>query len=448
MKASRQTRAKLTLLGGDLLLLVSALSLGTYLRVQDLWFSFYENRLATVFFVVVSLLCLFLARGYEVQPQASATKALQKPSLGLIGAMIATAVFFYLAPSIRFGRWIFTLAYLIALFSILGWRLTYFLLQRRHSLAILVMGDPGWAGLAQRLVREFSPRSTVLVWQPDLNANEIPDGQFPNGGPVDEANLDLAILAGHARDAVVIRKAAALRLNGVEVWDLLRLSAEFAERLPARLLDEHWLATAEGFRSLSDRSFRAGKRLLDIFLAVGGLLLTSPLLAVAALAIKLQDGGKVIYSQERLGRGERPFRVYKLRTMISSAEAISGPVWASGKDPRVTRAGRWLRRLRFDEIPQMWNVLKGEMSCVGPRPERPCFATELKAKYPYYAYRHLVRPGITGWAQIRCPYAASEEATLRKLEYDLYYVQNASFLFDLRIILKTISIVASAWGSR
>lgn len=133
--------------------------------------------------------------------------------------------------------------------------------------------------------------------------------------------------------------------------------------------------------------------------------------------------------------------------MVGKAEDGTGPVWASPGDPRVTRVGRWLRKLRIDEIPQMWNVLKGEMSFVGPRPERPVFVETLQSKYAVYSLRHLVRPGITGWAQVRCPYAASEEDNLLKLEYDLYYLQNASMLFDIRIILKTISTVAFGWGS-
>jgi lipopolysaccharide/colanic/teichoic acid biosynthesis glycosyltransferase len=134
--------------------------------------------------------------------------------------------------------------------------------------------------------------------------------------------------------------------------------------------------------------------------------------------------------------------------MVDGAEGASGPVWASPDDPRVTGVGHWLRKLRIDEIPQMWNVLRGEMSFVGPRPERLVFVEALQEKFPVYSLRHLMRPGITGWAQVRCPYAASEDDALLKLEYDLYYLQNASLLFDLRIILKTVSTVVSGGGSR
>jgi lipopolysaccharide/colanic/teichoic acid biosynthesis glycosyltransferase len=234
----------------------------------------------------------------------------------------------------------------------------------------------------------------------------------------------------------------------VRVWNLPHLCAEFAERLPAPYLDERWLATAEGFHSLHEQSFHVIKRLADITLALGVLILALPLLVVAAVLIRLQDGGPVFYSQERVGQRGRVFRIHKLRTMVGDAEGDTGPVWAAPRDPRITHVGRWLRKLRIDEIPQVWNVLVGEMSFVGPRPERPVFVAALQRKCAVYPLRHLLRPGMTGWAQIRTPYAGSEADALLKLEYDLYYLQNASLLFDLRIILKTITIVFSAWGAR
>ena len=220
------------------------------------------------------------------------------------------------------------------------------------------------------------------------------------------------------------------------------------ERVPAQYIDESWLAAAERSSSLNQPSFQVIKRWVDITVALGGLILASPLLLLAAVLIKLQDGSPVFYSQERAGKGGKIFRIHKLRTMVGQAEQDSGPVWALPTDPRVTRVGRWLRRLRIDEIPQMWNVLRGEMSCVGPRPERPVFVEALQRRCAAYSLRHLIRPGITGWAQIRCPYGASQEDALLKLEYDLYYLQNASLMFDLRIMLRTIFIVISGRGSR
>ncbi|MGD0227216.1 MAG: exopolysaccharide biosynthesis polyprenyl glycosylphosphotransferase [Terriglobia bacterium] len=447
MKASMRVKIKLTLLAGDLVVLMLCLAAGTYIRLSEI--SSLDERYSTaaILCLMIYPLCLYLSRSYEVQPEASSAENLRRPFLGLLIAITVCSFLFYFAPDVRFGRGIFAIANVLLVFALLGWRLGVFLRLRRRSLAILLMGNSAAVETAQQLIREFSPLSQTQVWQAGPESESTPGHLDPHGAHAGEDEFDLLVLAGHSDDASTLRMAAALRLKGVLVWSLPRLFSEFAERLPARYLDERWMATAEGFRSLNETSFQVIKRLVDISLAFWGLLASFPLLALAAALIKLQDGGPVFYTQERVGKGGQPFRVHKLRTMVGKAEDGTGPVWASPDDPRVTRVGRWLRKLRIDEIPQMWNVLKGEMSFVGPRPERPVFVETLQSKFAVYSLRHLVRPGITGWAQVRCPYAASEEDNLLKLEYDLYYLQNASMLFDIRIILKTISIVASGWGS-
>ncbi len=448
MKASLQIKTSLALLAGDLVFLTMSLALGTYIRLGEVSFFYEENGLATALCLAVYPLSLYLTRAYEVQPEASSAQNLRRPLLGLLFATIATSFFFYLAPTYRYARGIFAAANLFFALFLIIWRLGFFLRLRRRSLAVLIMGNPTEVETARQLIREFSPSSKTYIWHPENDSPGALANLESNGAPARADDFDLLILAGQSLEPATIRRAAALRLEGVRVWDLPRLCAEFAERLPAQYLDERWLATAEGFHSLHEQSFHVIKRLADITLALGGLILASPLLLVAAALVKLQDGGPVFYSQERVGRLGKVFRVQKLRTMVGDAEEDTGPVWATPGDPRITRVGRWLRKLRIDEIPQVWNVLMGEMSFVGPRPERPVFVAALQRKCAVYALRHLLRPGITGWAQIRCPYAASEEDTLLKLEYDLYYLQNASLLFDLRITLKTISIVFSAWGAR
>ncbi|MFZ0959699.1 MAG: exopolysaccharide biosynthesis polyprenyl glycosylphosphotransferase [Terriglobia bacterium] len=447
MKAPLQIKIKLALLVGDILFLALCLAAATYIRLAFVQPLYEQYGTAAALCFMIYPLCLYLTRSYEVQPEGSSAENLRRPLLGLIIAVTACSFFFYFAPDVRFGRGIFAIANILFVFSLLGWRLGIFLRLRRRSLAILLMGNPNAVEIARQLIREFSPLSQTHIGQPEAKTGNAQDHLDANGVPSGEGGFDLLVLAGHSLDPSTLRKAAELRLRGVPVWNLPRLFSEFAERLPARFIDERWLATAEGFGSLNETSFQVIKRLVDICLAFTGLLLSSPLLALAAVLIKLQDGGSVFYSQERVGKGGRTFRVHKMRTMVGRAEDMTGPVWASRDDPRVTRVGRWLRKLRIDEIPQMWNVLEGEMSFVGPRPERPIFVQILQSRYAVYSLRHLVRPGITGWAQVRCPYAASEEDNLLKLEYDLYYLQNASLLFDIRIILKTISIVASVWGS-
>jgi exopolysaccharide biosynthesis polyprenyl glycosylphosphotransferase len=447
MQAPVRIKAKLALLGGDLVLLSLCILAGSYIRRSEIWPLFGQYSTAWILCLMIYPLCFYLTRSYEVQPEASSAENLRRPLLGLLIAASSTSLLFFFAPEIRFGRGIFAIANALYIVVLLLWRLFVFVRLRRRSLSVLLMGNPSAIEMACELIHEFTPGSQTRIWhaeaQPVDDSAHLNPHVLPNG----EEEYDLLILAGHSLDAATLRKAAALRLKGVMVWNLPRLWSEFAERLPARFVDERWVATAEGFRSLNEQSFQVTKRLVDICLASLGLVLGFPVMAFAAVLIKSQDGGSVFYSQERVGKGEKPFRVYKLRTMRDQAENGTGPVWASPNDPRVTRIGHWLRKLRIDEIPQMWNVLKGEMSFVGPRPERPVFVEALQSKYPVYSLRHLVRPGITGWAQVRCQYAASEEDNLLKLEYDLYYLQNASMLFDLRIILKTISTVASGWGS-
>jgi exopolysaccharide biosynthesis polyprenyl glycosylphosphotransferase len=447
MKAPLQIKIKLLLLVGDLLLLTLCLAVATYIRLEDFGLLYEEYGTAWALCLAIYPLSLYLTRSYEAQPEASSIENLRRPLLGLVVAATATLFVFFFAPDIRFGRGIFAIANFMLVFVLLGWRLVVFLRLRRRTLSILLMGSPPTVDIARQLIREYSPHSQTSLWEPGEDSGASQPTLFPQGAASRNGDFDLLVLAGQSLDPSTLRKAAELRLQGVTVWNLPKLFSEFAERLPARYLDEHWVATAEGFRSLNERSFQVLKRIGDVLLAATGLILGLPILALAAVLIKVGDGGPVFYSQERVGKGGRAFRVHKLRTMVGRAEDHTGPVWAVRDDQRVTAVGRWLRRLRIDEIPQTWNVIKGEMSFVGPRPERPVFAEALQNKYPVYSLRHLVRPGITGWAQVRCPYAASEEDTLHKLEYDLYYLQNASILFDIRIIMKTISTVASAWGS-
>jgi exopolysaccharide biosynthesis polyprenyl glycosylphosphotransferase len=190
------------------------------------------------------------------------------------------------------------------------------------------------------------------------------------------------------------------------------------------------------------------KRVASLVTSTIGLLLSLPLLPFVVLAIKISSPGKILYRQNRVGREGVVFRCYKFRTMHSDAEADSGPTWARDDDPRITRVGSFLRKTRMDEIPQLWNVLRGDMSLVGPRPERPEFVAELNQKIPYYHLRHSVRPGITGWAQVLYKYGSSVEDAKEKLRYDLYYVKNASAGLDLLIILNTIKIVLLGRGAR
>jgi sugar transferase (PEP-CTERM system associated) len=236
------------------------------------------------------------------------------------------------------------------------------------------------------------------------------------------------------------------RLRGIKVTDLLTFLERESGRVSVELMHPSWLVFANGFRC--DFLCLATKRAFDIAVSLGILVIASPIALLTALAIYLEDRGPVLFRQLRTGQNGRPFRMIKFRSMRIDAEGDGRALWASGNDLRVTRMGRWIRRLRIDELPQVVNVLVGHMSLVGPRPERPEFVTQLARKIPFYEQRHFVKPGITGWAQIRYSYGASEKDAQEKLEYDLYYVKHHSLALDLMVLLQTVEIVLFRIGAR
>jgi sugar transferase (PEP-CTERM system associated) len=237
-----------------------------------------------------------------------------------------------------------------------------------------------------------------------------------------------------------------LKNRGVQVQDGNDVYESITGKVPIESIRLSWLLFSPGFQA--SRLFLIYKRSASVLISIVGLLLSAPFLPLVILAIKLSSPGRVLYWQNRVGRDDRVFRCYKFRTMRSDAEAISGPTWAEDDDPRVTPVGRLLRKTRIDEIPQLLNVLKGDMSLVGPRPERPEFVAALNKKIPYYHLRHSVRPGITGWAQILYKYGSSVEDAKEKLRYDLYYIKNTSVGLDLLIFLNTIKIVLVGRGAK
>jgi exopolysaccharide biosynthesis polyprenyl glycosylphosphotransferase len=212
------------------------------------------------------------------------------------------------------------------------------------------------------------------------------------------------------------------------------------------MLRPSWLIFSRGNRY--SEIARHIRRVVNFGLAALGFVLSIPLMVLTAIAIKLDSRGPVFYSQERVGKNGRRFRIYKFRSMKVDAEECCGPVWADEDDPRITRVGRITRKLRLDELPQFVNVLRGDMNFVGPRPERPTFVEELSREIPYYSQRHVVKPGVTGWAQIKYPYGASVKDAVEKLRYDLYYIKNQSLLLDAIIMFETIKIVIFGRGGR
>ncbi|MGB8992800.1 MAG: sugar transferase [Desulfobaccales bacterium] len=294
-----------------------------------------------------------------------------------------------------------------------------------------------------------------------------------NSGQIDEViaqfKIGMVVVAiTHEKSSALLSSLVRLSLMGVELIDMPNLYEFLAGKIPTDHISDAWLMIHS--LNASKMYYRHFKRITDVVLAALGLALTWPLVLLIAAAVKLDSPGPVFFRQERLGKDCRPFHIIKFRTMIQDAEK-AGPQFASRQDPRITRMGRVLRKTRVDEIPQLYNILKGEMSFIGPRPERAVFIREFqemvpdwregrrgtdthshqvacghRERIPYYSYRLLIKPGITGWAQVMHPYAANLKETKEKLQYDLYYIKNMSLFLDLAILLKTIRIVLFGWG--
>lgn len=276
----------------------------------------------------------------------------------------------------------------------------------------------------------------------ETNGNSITDFAFEFGAD------EIVVAMDDRRGNLPIRDLLNARLHGIDVIDLLEFLEREAGKIRVDLVNPGWLIFSPGFRT--SRGKRLLKRLVDLSASLLILLVAAPVMLFVAIAIKLEEGvgAPVFYRQVRVGRGNKNFDVLKFRSMRTDAEADGKAVWAQKNDDRVTRVGRVLRKSRLDELPQILNVLRGSMSLVGPRPERPEFVAALAESIPYYSERHLVNPGITGWAQLRYAYGASEEDAMEKLQYDLYYIKNHNFVLDLIILLQTVEVVLWGKGAR
>jgi sugar transferase (PEP-CTERM system associated) len=330
------------------------------------------------------------------------------------------------------------------------------LLERILPHRVLVMGTgPEARDVETSIMSSASPGLQLVGFYPLDKVREIavsPNRVLAGGGSIydliQRLSIDEIIVAVREQRGGVLPLRGLLdcRLNGVQITDLARFFERVNGRVPIESLKASWLIYGPGFRQNWLR--RAVKRTFDIVIASTLLAMMLPVIVVVALLIAFESGTPVIYRQERVGFGGKTFTVLKFRSMRKDAEKDGTPRWAAQQDARVTTIGRFLRRSRIDELPQLFNVLKGEMSFVGPRPERPTFVEMLTEKVPFYAVRHSVKPGITGWAQVRYSYGATIEESAKKLEYDLYYVKNNTLFLDLLILLETARVVLLGEGAR
>ncbi len=319
--------------------------------------------------------------------------------------------------------------------------------SRKRRERVLVVGD---GDMASKLCRALDSDDSLACRPMTISGSTPKDGRLVDLSGLEQviqlARISRVVVAEHNADSR--RKVAAalvdLRLRGLEVSDALDFYEKTFGRIWIEALNSEWFVYTNGFRH--SKASRFLKRCVDIVFSLFLLIATAPLTLITAVAVKLDSQGPVLFRQTRVGLFGKPFTIFKFRSMRVDAEANVGPRWATEGDDRMTRVGRIIRRFRLDEIPQALNVLRGEMSVVGPRPERPVFVDQLSQKIPFYDLRHYVKPGITGWAQVKYRYGASFEDAYNKLQYDIYYAKHRSLPCDLNILVKTVGIVLFAKG--
>jgi sugar transferase (PEP-CTERM system associated) len=404
-----------------------------------------------------TILLLYLADLYNVRVRLGGGELVLRLGLAVAIAALLTASLGYAMPPLQFGRTAFFMITGLATLGLLAFRLTTYRLgsYERLQKRVLVLGT----GLAD-VIASFESQNGALPFKiiGFLDDDPIAYDNLPPGYDLlGKAKELLNIAEKHRPDILLV---ALTNMRGVFPFDdILECRFRgvrveewptFYERLTGKIfvnsLRPSWLIFSDG--TVKTRLTETIKRAFDVALSFMGLVLSSPLIGLVAVCIKLDSIGPVFFRQERVGRDGQVFDLYKFRSMRVDAERITGPVWASEDDPRVTRVGRVLRKIRFDEVPQMFNVLMGNMSFIGPRPERPMFVNQLREQIPFYALRFSVKPGITGWAQVKYQYGSTVEDAMEKLQYDLYYVKNMSVFLDLVILLNSLQVVLLGRGAR
>ena len=365
------------------------------------------------------------------------------------GACFFLGVVYYLFPGLLIGRGVFFIGTGLAVGLVMVNRVVldraWHVAATREKVLIVGAGE-----LAHTVARELKLRADLSVeFAGFFDPSERPDDASSEllEAVADVNRITRIIVAMEDRRGLLpVRELVTLRVQGVKVQDAHTAISELSGRLWLKTIRPSWFVFSEGFHR--SRITLGVKRTVDIVFGTLGLIVSAPIMLLVAIAVKIDSKGPILYRQERVGYRRRLFEVLKFRSMRTDAEKNNQPVWAQQNDPRVTRIGGFLRKYRLDELPQFINVIRGDMSFVGPRPERPVFVDILRKEISYYDERHSARPGLTGWAQVRYPYGATVDDAYRKLEYDLFYLKNMSVLFDCAIILETVRTVLTGSGAR
>ncbi len=449
----RLTWRSTTLIGFESLLIACAISIGVYLRLAGAAPA--AGLVPRVLLVlIVCQLCLYYRNLYEFRVLANRSELLIRVLQALGAASLILALVYLFVPSLIIARGVFVTSGLLVAAGVTSWRLSFEWISRRVAPRerLLLVGVSSASIALARELGERTERAIEVVGFvcPDADRAGAPDANvigtiedipaIVRARGVDRVVVSLA----DARGKLPMDKLLEMKLDGVTFDHLASVYEQYTGRIAVENLRPSWLIFSEGFRK--SRKLRAMKRALDVLGSGLALLLLLPIMCVVALLVKATSPGPIIYGQRRVGLRGHVFKVRKFRSMREDAEAHTGAVWAGENDNRVTPIGSLLRRTHLDELPQFWNILIGDMSLVGPRPERPEFVKDLTQVIPFYRQRHIVRPGLTGWAQVCYAYGASVDYSMQKLQYDLFYIKHMSLGLDAYTLLRTVKRVIQGRG--
>ena len=453
------------LVAGETVLLVTAVVLASVLIAGSYAWELVTDNTAIVrvlLIVVVCQICLHYSDLYDLRTIES-KRDLARRLLQAIGATsLILGIAYWLFPLLVVHQGVFLLAAAIAMVLVMTWRAAFDAITEHMSpreRLLLVGTSPAAVVLARELHERRHELGVTIVGFVDPDPSSVGKPVINPGvvGTIDDIpelaermDVDRVVVSlSDERGKLRMDQLLDVRLRSGVLFDhLASVYEEYTGKIALENLRPSWLVFSTGFRKT--RRLMLMKRAFDIVTSVVGLVLAAPLMVLSALLLKLESPrDPILYHQERVGLNGETFVVHKFRSMRSDAEARTGPVWSAGdQDPRITAVGRFMRKTRLDEIPQLWNVLRGDMSLIGPRPERPSFVQQLTKQIPFYGQRHVVKPGVTGWAQVRYTYGASVEDALQKMQYDLYYVKHMSLRFDLLIALETVKTVVLRRGAK
>lgn len=388
--------------------------------------------------VLITVVTLYIMDVYRTEMPITRARLPLQTFLAVPVAAVLTALFVYALGVSSFlsifGRGVMPIAFF--LFSLWAasfrWFLTYINQRYGDKLHWFLLMEPQ---MGAQLQEDLSSKSGSLSTLLDIQAGDGVLARLPDD--LDLRKNGIIVSETLMLDDVLVRRISDFRFRGMKVLSYSAFYERYWSRVPAAHLSNTWFLQASGFDRIYDYVGLRLQRVVDVVLSLSGIIFLSPLLLLLVVLVRLESKGDAIYKQKRVGLNGRVFTLYKFRSMVENAEQ-NGPVWAQINDPRVTRFGRFMRTSRLDELPQLLNILKGEMSMIGPRPERPEFVAELRERIPHYDFRHMVTPGLTGWAQVMYSYTNSVDEAARKLEYDLYYIKNHSIQLDFAILIKTV----------